>query len=188
MNDPALQATAFAEGGMPQQGQGYPQGAPPMQAPPGGAPMPPPPEPPAPPGAPPPPEPPAPPGAGPAAGGGPAPSADDGPRRVLAGFLYSFQDDNYGKHWVLHDGDNLVGRAETSVKCDVPIAHGTTSTRHASITCNNGTVTVNDMKSTNGTYVNGRRIDPNVPTPLNDGDKIRFGGFTCYLCAAKNRS
>lgn len=144
--------------------------------------MPPPPEPPAPP---PPPEPPGPPGAAPAGAG---PSVDDGPRRVLAGFLYSFQDDTYGKHWVMHDGDNLVGRAETSVKCDVPVAHGTTSTRHASITCNNGTVTVNDMKSTNGTYVNGRRIDPNVPTPLNDGDKIRFGGFTCYLCAAKNRS
>ena len=89
---------------------------------------------------------------------------------------------------MLHDGDNLVGRAETSVKCDVPIAHGTTSTRHASLTCNNGQVSVSDMKSTNGTYVNGRRLDPNVPTPLNDGDKIRFGGFTAYLVVAKNRS
>lgn len=158
---------------------GPPMGPPPGMGGPPPPPMPPPPEPPA------PPPPPEPPGPSPA---GLGPSTDDGPRRVLAGFLYSFQDDTYGKHWVLHDGDNLVGRAETSVKCDVPVAHGTTSTRHASITCNNGTVTVNDMKSTNGTYVNGRRIDPNVPTPLNDGDKIRFGGFTCYLCAAKNRS
>jgi predicted component of type VI protein secretion system len=120
--------------------------------------------------------------------GGPMGMADDGQRRVLAGFLYSFQDDTFGKHWVLHDGDNLVGRAETSVKCDVPIAHGTTSTRHAAISCNNGNVSINDMKSTNGTYVNGRRIDPNVPTPINDGDKIRFGGFTCYVAAAKHRS
>ncbi len=178
MHDPALQATAFAEAGAP-----APYGVPPgYPGHPGGPPppMPPPPEPPMPP----PPEPPPMGGPGP----GPGPMGDEGPRRVLAGFLYSFQDDNFGKHWVLHDGENLVGRAETSVKCDVPIAHGTTSTRHASISCNNGSVSVNDMKSTNGTYVNGRRIDPNVPTPLNDGDKIRFGGFTCYLCAAKNRS
>jgi pSer/pThr/pTyr-binding forkhead associated (FHA) protein len=116
------------------------------------------------------------------------PRADEGPRRVLAAFVYSFQEDTYGKHWVLHDGDNLVGRAETSVKCDVPIAHGTTSTRHATITANNGQVAVTDLKSTNGTYVNGRRIEPNVPTPVNHGDKIRFGGFTAYLLVAGNRS
>ena len=107
---------------------------------------------------------------------------------MLAGFLYSFQEDTYGKHWVLHQGDNLVGRAETNVKCDVAIAHGTTSTRHASIQCNDTQITVSDMKSTNGSYVNGRRIDPNVPTPLNDGDKVRFGGYTVYLMVAKNRS
>jgi len=107
---------------------------------------------------------------------------------MLSGFLYSFQEDSHGKHWVLHEGDNLVGRAETSVKCDVPIAHGTTSTRHATITCNSSQMTVNDMKSTNGSYVNGRRIDPNVPTPLNEGDKLRFGGFTVYVVVAKNRS
>jgi hypothetical protein len=144
--------------------------------PPGGPPMPPPPEPPVPPGA----------GPGPAAAPAAAPAAD-GSRRVLAAFLYSFQEDSYGKHWVLHDGDNLVGRAETSVKCDVPIAHGTTSTRHATITCNGGVLSVSDMKSTNGTYVNGQRIDPNMPKPVADGDKIRFGGYTAHLTVAKNQ-
>jgi pSer/pThr/pTyr-binding forkhead associated (FHA) protein len=81
-----------------------------------------------------------------------------------------------------------VGRAETSVKCDVPIAHGTTSTRHANISCSGGQLSITCLGSTNGTYVNGRRIDANVPTPLNDGDKVRFGGFTAYLAIAKNRS
>lgn len=107
---------------------------------------------------------------------------------MLGGFLYSFQDDSYGQHWVLHEGENLVGRAETSVKCDVPVAHGTTSTRHASIGCQNGQMTLSDMKSTNGTYVNGRRIEPNTPTPLNDGDKVRFGGYTVYVVLAKHRN
>lgn len=116
-----------------------------------------------------------------------APQPGDEQRRVLAGFLYSFQEDAYGKHWVLHDGENLVGRAETSVKCDVPVAHGTTSTRHATLMCNDGQVSVSDMRSTNGTYVNGQRIDPNMPRPLNDGDKVRFGGYTVFLSLAKNR-
>lgn len=139
-------------------------------------------------GGPPAPEPPPPgppPGPGPAPGG-PAPVAADG--QTLAAFIYSFQDDPGGQHWVLFEGENLVGRAETSVKCQVPIAHGTTSTRHAQIICNGGQLSVMDMKSTNGTYVNGRRIDPNVPTPLNDGDKVRFGGYTVYILPARNRS
>jgi glutamate dehydrogenase len=85
---------------------------------------------------------------------------------------------------VLGEGDNLVGRAETNVKCEVPIAHGTTSTRHATIRCANGQLSVQDMKSTNGTYVNGRRLEPNVVTPLNDGDKVRFGGYTVSLVVA----
>lgn len=135
------------------------------------------------------PPPPEPPGGPPMGGPAEAPQADHGgPRRVLGGFLYSFQDDSYGQHWVLHEGDNLVGRAETSVKCDVPVAHGTTSTRHATISCQNGQMVLSDMKSTNGTYVNGRRIEPNVPTPLNDGDKVRFGGYTVYVVLAKNRN
>jgi pSer/pThr/pTyr-binding forkhead associated (FHA) protein len=105
-------------------------------------------------------------------------------RRPLAGFVYSFQEDALGKHWLLHEGENLVGRAETNVKCEIPIAHGTTSTRHATIRCANGGISIQDMKSTNGTYVNGRRLEPNVPTPLNDGDKVRFGGFTVNLVLA----
>jgi pSer/pThr/pTyr-binding forkhead associated (FHA) protein len=115
------------------------------------------------------------------------PEASPGGRRVLAAFLYSFQEENAGKHWVVYEGDNLIGRAETSVKCDVAIAHGTASTRHANLSSNNGNMTITCLGSTNGTYVNGRRIDANVPTPLNDGDKIRFGGFTAHLAAAKHR-
>jgi hypothetical protein len=119
---------------------------------------------------------------------GPSAGAGSEPRRLLTGFLYSFQEDAYGKHWVLHEGENLVGRAETNVKCDVPVAHGTTSTRHATIRCNDLSLSIQDMKSTNGTYVNGRRLDPNMPVQLTDGDKIRFGGYTVHLMLAKNRA
>jgi len=95
--------------------------------------------------------------------------------------LLSYQDDPYGKSWLLHDGENLVGRAETNIKVDVPVAHGTTSTRHASIHCSDGEITLTDMKSTNGTFHNGRRIPPNSPVRLANGDKVRFGGYTLYI-------
>ena len=118
--------------------------------------------------------------------GKPLPKAQpDGSRRVLAGFVFSFQEDSYGRHWLLHEGENLVGRAETSVKCDVAIAHGTTSTRHAKIICNDSQLQIVDMKSTNGTYLNGKRIPPNAPQPVNHSDKLRFGGFTVQLLIAK---
>lgn len=118
-----------------------------------------------------------------------APAVDSGagPRRVLAGFLVSFQEDNYGAHWVLHEGENLVGRAETSVRCDVPIAHGTTSTRHATLRCRDGMISVADMQSTNGTYVNGRRLGPGEEVPVQEGDKIRFGGYTAHVMVARRQ-
>ena len=114
----------------------------------------------------------------------PSAQAGGGHRRVLAGFIYSFQEDSYGRHWPLFEGENLVGRAETSVKCDVAIAHGTTSTRHAKIVCG-AQVQVVDMKSTNGTYVNGKRIPPNAPHALSESDKLRFGGYTVQLVIAR---
>jgi pSer/pThr/pTyr-binding forkhead associated (FHA) protein len=110
----------------------------------------------------------------------PSLQGQSGHRRVLAGFIYSYQEDSYGRHWPLYEGENLVGRAETSVKCDVAIAHGTTSTRHAKIVCG-AQVQVVDMKSTNGTYVNGKRIPPNAPQALSESDKLRFGGYTVQL-------
>ncbi len=118
---------------------------------------------------------------------GSADTAAEGPRRVLAGFVYTFQDDSSGHFWVLHEGENLVGRADTNVKCDVPIAHGTTSTRHAAIRCADGQVSIQDMKSTNGTFVNGRRVEPNVATSVQAGDKLRFGAYTVHIMMAEHR-
>jgi pSer/pThr/pTyr-binding forkhead associated (FHA) protein len=38
-----------------------------------------------------------------------------------------------------------------------------------------GTATLVDVGSTNGTYVGGERLAHNAPTPLTDGMEIRFG-------------
>jgi hypothetical protein len=113
--------------------------------------------------------------------GGPAPSGDKKPRRALAGFLVSFQDDPLGKHWALYQGRNLVGRAETGQEVDVPIGHGTTSTNHATIEAEGGRLTLSDLGSTNGTFHNEEAIGFQGRRELRDGDKIRFGGFSVIV-------
>ncbi len=47
------------------------------------------------------------------------------------------------------------------------------SRRHVQIEFQSGRYVIEDLGSTNGTFVNGRRI--NLPTPLNNGDVIEMG-------------
>lgn len=114
--------------------------------------------------------------AAPPVGSGPAPDA--GQRRMLAGFLVSFQDDSLGRFWPLWKGKNLIGRAETGQKVDIEIAHGTTSTHHATIDSDGQRFSLTDLGSTNGTFHNEEAIGFQGRRDLRDGDKIRFGGFS----------
>src|SRR6266568_3168171 len=41
------------------------------------------------------------------------------------------------------------------------------------------TYTVTDLNSTNSTRINGKRLEPDKATPINDGDKLSFGKVTC---------
>ncbi|HHP51218.1 MAG TPA: FHA domain-containing protein [Moorella mulderi] len=47
------------------------------------------------------------------------------------------------------------------------------SSQHALITCREGRWCITDLNSTNGTYVNGKRVQENEP--LNHGDMVRIG-------------
>lgn len=66
----------------------------------------------------------------------------------------------------------VIGRAHPSFTKEDQV-----SRRHAEITQDvvGGTVYVTDLGSTNGTLVNGGRIEPNHPVALKKGDHIRFG-------------
>jgi len=67
-------------------------------------------------------------------------------------------------------GDSImVGRDRT---CSVVLAHPAVSRRHARITMAGSSLTLEDLKSANGTYVNNTRIDKAVLKP---GDVVRFG-------------
>ncbi len=54
------------------------------------------------------------------------------------------------------------------------------SRRHATIKWAEGAYHVVDLGSTNGTWVNGRRIEPNVPVALCNGDRVAVGRISVF--------
>jgi adenylate cyclase len=63
----------------------------------------------------------------------------------------------------------VVGRAVTS---DLPIYDPTVSRRHAEVTLSDGAVSVRDLGSSNGTYINGTQV---TQAAAGDGDIVTFG-------------
>jgi hypothetical protein len=49
------------------------------------------------------------------------------------------------------------------------------SRQHAAIEFDQRNYVVKDLRSVNGTWLNGVRLTPEVPNPVNDGDEIYFG-------------
>jgi len=65
----------------------------------------------------------------------------------------------------------VVGRDHRS--CDVVVADTRVSREHFAVEHTPAGAVLNDLRSTNGTYLNGARVD--APVALKDGDRIRFG-------------
>lgn len=62
-----------------------------------------------------------------------------------------------------------LGRGDVEIQLGDPFA----SSRHAKITRQGRTVVIEDLGSTNGTYLNDEPLSG--PQPLHDGDRIRIG-------------
>lgn len=68
---------------------------------------------------------------------------------------------------------------------DIVIAEPSVSKLHATFSLQAGNdATLTDMGSRNGTTVNGRRLAPNVATPVTFGDPIVLGGVAVILIGA----
>ncbi|GAB5494853.1 MAG: hypothetical protein Phog2KO_50680 [Phototrophicaceae bacterium] len=86
-------------------------------------------------------------------------------------------------------GELVVGRADnvTDYQPDIDLTpHGAyrlgLSRRHAIILRQGNAIFVKDLKSRNGTFVNGTAVIPSGnPTLLHNGDDIRFGNLTMHL-------
>jgi hypothetical protein len=69
------------------------------------------------------------------------------------------------------DGELILGREQASA--DLVIPDPGVSRRHARVLPHNGSVVVEDLGSSNGTYVNGHRISG--PVELGAGDELQLG-------------
>ncbi len=67
------------------------------------------------------------------------------------------------------DDNVTLGRGNVEIQIDDPFA----STRHARISRQGPVVVIEDLGSTNGTYLNDELLTG--PQPLHDGDRIRIG-------------
>jgi diguanylate cyclase (GGDEF)-like protein len=80
-----------------------------------------------------------------------------------------------GAMLTLAQGPNWIGRASDN---SLQFPEHSISRHHALVRVNpDGPVTLTDLGSTNGTFLNGQRIDPDLPVPLEDGDRIRVGSL-----------
>ena len=87
-----------------------------------------------------------------------------------------------GTEFKLVNDESTIGRwdADNGIFPDVDLdthdSDAKVSRRHARIVRNNGSYFIEDLGSTNGTYVNrGRRLLPGNPQALSDGDEVIVG-------------
>ncbi|MEA2627485.1 MAG: pilus assembly protein CpaF [Candidatus Binatota bacterium] len=80
----------------------------------------------------------------------------------------------------LDESEVVIGKHEA---CGVVLASPKVSRRHARIFVRDGTLIVEDLKSTNGTQVNGEPVVG--PHALADGDEIRIGEFSLRASVAE---
>ena len=77
--------------------------------------------------------------------------------------------DGPGTRHELTTGRNVIGRG---TEADIRLPDTGVSRKHVDVVLDGGVATVEDLGSTNGTLVNGRRV---TRQPLSDGDVIRIG-------------
>lgn len=113
--------------------------------------------------------------------------SSDGPVRQASSSVYKSETSSgyqlvvvgpeyMGRTFNLSEGRHVVGRAAES---DVRILVETVSRRHALFVVQGDQVTVEDLGSRIGTFVNGRRIETSCSLP--PGARIVIGGITMKL-------
>lgn len=94
---------------------------------------------------------------------------EDAPQETLAFSLVGLSGPADGRTYQLPVAELMVGRGED---CDIPLPDGSVSREHATLIVESDTLVVRDLRSRNGTYVNGERV---AKEPLHNGDLLRIG-------------
>jgi hypothetical protein len=72
----------------------------------------------------------------------------------------------------LHAGETLIGREDA---CELVVLDSLVSRRHARVLFEDGELSIEDLGSANGTFLNGAKVQGRVP--LRPGDRIFIGSF-----------
>lgn len=84
----------------------------------------------------------------------------------------TWQDDNGAQEYLIRNAQTIViGRARDNT---ITIAHPKISRQHASLEWQGETCYLRDLGSSNGTFINGNRLQPQQPQPLKPGDQIQL--------------
>ncbi len=112
----------------------------------------------------------------------PAAAAPPGAPAAFKAKLSVVRGGRKGQEFPLEDGNNLVGRwdpetgsfPEVDLDADDPEAK--ISRKHALIRIDGGKITIEDIGSLNGTYVNRQpRLSPGSPAEIKSGDEVIIG-------------
>jgi pSer/pThr/pTyr-binding forkhead associated (FHA) protein len=57
---------------------------------------------------------------------------------------------------------------------------------HAAVERNGNVLTLIDLNSSNGTYLNGHRLQPDRPYPLREGDEVQLGKMVIHIYFKSN--
>jgi phosphoserine phosphatase RsbU/P len=88
--------------------------------------------------------------------------------------LVTLRGPEMGRHYPLQPERTTLGR---QVDCHVCLAGKQVSRQHALIVSDAGQHFVEDLGSSNGTYLNGRRIQPHIRVALTDRDTVQVGPY-----------
>jgi len=82
---------------------------------------------------------------------------------------------------LVHEDGNIVDIkqeimiAGRSKEADIPLESSKCSRTHALIRLEANALTLIDLRSKNGTFINNSQVPPSTPQQLEDGDQVRFG-------------
>jgi pSer/pThr/pTyr-binding forkhead associated (FHA) protein len=91
--------------------------------------------------------------------------------------------DSRTREFQLSKLETFLGSEEQN---DLVICDPTVSRKHAKITCLGGRYQIADLGSTNGTFVNGRRVNGSMR--LRQGDEVRLGGVKFVFVPGKTKA
>jgi sigma-B regulation protein RsbU (phosphoserine phosphatase) len=92
--------------------------------------------------------------------------------------LLTLQGPEVGQKFTLDNACTILGR---QFDCQISLQGRAVSRQHAQILLRDNQFFVEDLGSSNGTFLNNQRLPPRVATPFNEGDSLAVGPYTFSL-------